>query len=30
MTWVLDLENVSVRRGEKNILDDVSWQIAEG
>ena len=30
MTWVLDLHNVSVRRGEKNILDDVSWQIAEG
>lgn len=30
MTWVLDLHNVSVRRGAKNILDDVSWQVAEG
>ena len=30
MTWVLDLQNVTVRRAEKNIVDDVSWQIAEG
>jgi iron complex transport system ATP-binding protein len=30
MTWVVDLQNVSVRRGEKNIVDDVSWQVADG
>lgn len=30
MTWVLDLNDVTVRRGEKNILDHVSWQIADG
>ncbi|WP_019147956.1 ABC transporter ATP-binding protein [Timonella senegalensis] len=30
MTWVLDLENVSVRRGTKNIVDNLNWQVKEG
>lgn len=29
MTWVLDLENVSVRRGTKNIVDNLTWQVKE-
>ncbi|WP_435300146.1 ABC transporter ATP-binding protein [Timonella sp. A28] len=30
MTWVLDLENVYVRRGTNNIIDNLSWQVQEG
>ncbi|XBH22688.1 ABC transporter ATP-binding protein [Jonesiaceae bacterium BS-20] len=30
MTSVLNLENVSVRRGTKNIVDNISWQVNEG
>ena len=30
MTVVLDLKDVSIRRGAKTILDSVSWQVREG
>ena len=30
MTVVLDLQDVSIRRGTKTILDTVSWQVREG
>src|SRR4051794_965167 len=30
MTLVLDLAEVVVRRGQKHLLDDVTWEIAEG
>lgn len=30
MNSVLDLQKVSVRRGEKNIVDNLSWQVKEG
>ncbi len=30
MTSVLDLENVNVRRGTKNIVNDLSWRVNEG
>ncbi|HLS48865.1 MAG TPA: ABC transporter ATP-binding protein [Actinomycetaceae bacterium] len=30
MTDVLNFQGVTVRRGEKVILDDVSWQVADG
>jgi iron complex transport system ATP-binding protein len=30
MSTILDLENVSVRRGEKVILGPLSWQVSEG
>jgi len=30
MTSVLDLVNVSVRRGTKNIVDNLNWQVKEG
>jgi iron complex transport system ATP-binding protein len=30
MTWVLDIEGVTVRRGTTTILDGLDWQVAEG
>ena len=30
MNSVLDLQKVSVRRGDKNIVDNLSWQVNEG
>ncbi len=30
MTTVIDLSHVSLRRGEKTILDGVTWRVAEG
>jgi iron complex transport system ATP-binding protein len=30
MTLVLDLDDVSLRRGEKSILEHVSWRVTEG
>ncbi|BDZ43734.1 iron ABC transporter ATP-binding protein [Paraoerskovia sediminicola] len=30
MSWVLDLQGVTVRRGGANILDGVDWQVEEG
>lgn len=30
MTAVLSLENVNVRRGTKNIVDDLTWQVQDG
>ncbi|QTE30743.1 ABC transporter ATP-binding protein [Pengzhenrongella sicca] len=30
MTAVLDLQDVSIRRGPKTILDSVTWQVADG
>lgn len=29
MTTVLELHNVTVRRAEKNIIDDVTWQVKD-
>ncbi len=30
MTFVLDLDDVSLRRGEKSILENVTWRVADG
>jgi len=30
MNWVLDLQDVTIRRGAKTILDTVTWQVADG
>ncbi len=30
MSWVLDLQSVTVRRGTTTILDSMDWQVAEG
>ncbi len=30
MSWVLDLQGVTVRRGTTTILDGLDWQVAEG
>ncbi|GAA4850992.1 ABC transporter ATP-binding protein [Luteimicrobium xylanilyticum] len=30
MSWVLDLSDITVRRGAKTILDGVDWKVAEG
>jgi len=30
MSWVLDLQGVTVRRGKTTILDGLDWQVAEG
>jgi iron complex transport system ATP-binding protein len=30
MSWVLDLDHVTVRRGSKTILDGIDWEVAEG
>ena len=30
MSWVLDLSDITVRRGAKTLLDGVDWKVAEG